>query len=163
MIKDWFFGLEPRERLLVASGAVLLTLLLLYLLIWEPVAGRYAALQESVATQQQNLAWMQQAAVQINALKGSNTSTARGLGGRSLLAVVDQSVRAGGLGGAIKRIEPDGTKGVKVWLEGAAFDPMILWLGKLSKSYAIEPSLITLEPIGAGRVNARLTLLEPAV
>ena len=34
-----------------------------------------------------------------------------GLGGRSLLAVVDQSARAGGLGNAIKRIEPDGTVG----------------------------------------------------
>jgi hypothetical protein len=48
-------------------------------------------------------------------------------------------------------------------LEEAAFDPMIIWLGKLSKAYRIEPSLITLEPVGGGRVNARLTLLEPAV
>jgi hypothetical protein len=40
---------------------------------------------------------------------------------------------------------------------------MILWLGKLAKSFRIEPSMITLEPIGDGRVNARLTLLEPAV
>lgn len=163
MIKDWFFGLEPRERLLVGGGAVLLVLLLLYLLIWEPIAGKYTALQESVDSRKQDLAWMQQAAAQINALKRSDSRAATGLGGRSLLAVVDQSVRVGGLGGAIKRIEPDGSKGVKVWLEGAAFDPMILWLGKLSKSYAIEPSIITLEPIGAGRVNARLTLLEPAV
>ncbi|MGW8310064.1 MAG: type II secretion system protein GspM [Thiogranum sp.] len=163
MIKDWFFGLEPRERLLVGGGAVLLVLLLLYLLIWEPIAGKYTALQESVGSRKQDLAWMQQAAAQINALKRSDSRAGTGLGGRSLLAVVDQSVRVGGLGGAIKRIEPDGSKGVKVWLEGAAFDPMILWLGKLSKSYAIEPSIITLEPIGAGRVNARLTLLEPAV
>jgi general secretion pathway protein M len=162
MIKDWFFGLEPRERLLVGGGGVLLALLLLYLLIWEPIAGKYTALQESVEAQQQSLSWMQQAAAQINVLKRSNTRSASGLGGRSLLAVVDQSVRAGGLGGAIKRIEPDGSKGVKVWLEGAAFDPMILWLGKLSKSYAIEPSIVTVEPIGGGRVNARLTLLEPA-
>ena len=88
---------------------------------------------------------------------------ASGLAGRSLLAVVDQSARSGGLGNAIKRIEPDGSKGVKVWLEGAPFDPMILWLGKLAKSFRIEPSMITLEPIGDGRVNARLTLLEPAV
>ena len=107
--------------------------------------------------------WMQQAAVQIKALQRSSGGSASGLGGRSLLAVVDQSARSGGLENAIKRIEPDGSKGVKVWLEGAAFDPMILWLGKLVKSFRIEPSMITLEPIGDGRVNARLTLLEPAV
>ena len=79
------------------------------------------------------------------------------------MAVVDQSARSGGLGNAIKRIEPDGSRGVKVWLEGVAFDPMILWLGKLTKSFRIEPTMITLEPIGSGRVNARLTLQEPSV
>ena len=162
-MKDWFFGLEARERLLVGAGGVLLLWLLLYLMIWEPIADEYTGLQESVEAQQQTLVWMQQAAGEIRALQRSAAGSAKGLGGRSLLAVVDQSARAGGLADAIKRIEPDGSKGVKVWLEGAAFDPMILWLGQLSKSYRIEPSIITLEPIGNGRVNARLTLLEPAV
>ena len=75
--------------------------------------------------------------------------------------MVDQSARSGGLGDAIKRIEPDGTKGVKVWLEGVAFDPMVLWLGNLTRRYQIETSIVTIEPQGNGRVNARLTLLEP--
>lgn len=161
-MKDWFLGLEPRERNLVGGGAAILVLLLLYSIIWEPIASSYTELDDSVQQQQETLAWMQQAAAQIKALQRSGDS-AGGLGGRSLLAVVDQSARSGGLGNAIKRIEPDGSKGVKVWLEGAAFDPMILWLGKLAKSFRIEPSMITLEPIGGGRVNARLTLLEPAV
>jgi general secretion pathway protein M len=162
-MKDWFFGLEPRERMLFSAGGVLLLLLLLYVMIWEPIAGGYSSLKENVDTKQQTLAWMQQAAAQINALKRSAAGGAQGLGGRSLLAVVDQSARTGGLGDAIKRIEPEGSKGVKVWLEGAAFDPMIIWLGKLSKSYQIQPSIITLEPVGNGRVNARLTLMEPVI
>lgn len=162
-MKDWFYGLDQRERMLVSVGGTLLILLFLYTIIWEPIAGKYSGLKESVEAQKQNLAWMQKAAAQINALQGNAAGAARGLGGRSLLAVVDQSVRSGGLGGTIKRIEPDGSKGVKVWLEGVAFDPMILWLGGLSKTYRIEPSLVTLEPVGGGRVNARLTLLAPAV
>lgn len=162
-MKDWFMGLEVRERQLVGGGAAVLLLLLLYVMIWEPLASGYHSLRDSVAQQKQNLVWMQQAAVQIKALQRSGGSAARGLGGRSLLAVVDQSARSGGLGPAIKRIEPDGSKGVKIWLEGVAFDPMILWLGKLTKSYQIETSIITIEPQGEGRVNARLTLLEPSV
>ncbi len=35
-MKEWFLRLEPRERLLVAGGALVLVLLLLYLLIVEP-------------------------------------------------------------------------------------------------------------------------------
>ena len=160
-MKEWYLGLELRERQLVNGGGAVLLLLTLYLMIWEPIVSGHADLRDDVQRQQETLAWMQQAAVQINALKGSSGGSPRGLGGRSLLAVVDQAARSGGLGDAIKRIEPDGSKGVKVWFEGAAFDPMILWLGKMVKSFQIEPSIITLEPIGGGRVNARLTLLEP--
>ena len=115
------------------------------------------------AASPKTLAWMQQAAAQIKGLQRNSAGGARGLGGRSLLSVVDQSARNGGLGDSIKRIEPDGSKGVKMWLEGVAFDPMILWLGELTRTYQIETSLITIEPRGGGRVNARLTLMEPAV
>lgn len=161
-MKDWFFSLQERERLLVGGGAVVLLLLVVYLLVWEPIASGYNDLKTTVAEQKETLAWMRQAAGQIKALQRSGAGGAQGLGGRSLLAVVDQSARSGGLGSAIKRIEPDGSKGVKVWFEGAAFDPMIIWLGDLTKSYSIQPSVITLEPVGSGRVNARLTLLEPS-
>ena len=161
-MKDWFMGLELRERRLVAGGAIVLGLLMLYLMIWEPAAVAYTDLKENVAAQQETLDWMKQASRKVKVLSASARGGAQGLGGRSLLAVVDQSARADGLGPAIKRVEPDGSKGVKIWLEGAAFDPMVLWLGKLSSTYLIEPSVITIEPQGAGRVNARLTLTGPA-
>jgi general secretion pathway protein M len=161
-MKDWFLGLEQRERLMVAGGAAILLLLLLYSLIWEPLAGGYANLKHSVEEQEETLVWMRQAAQQVQSLKRSSPA-AQGLGGRSLLAVVDQSARSGGLGSSIKRIEPDGSKGVKVWLEGVAFDDMIVWLGQLTRTYRVETSSITIEPQGGGRVNVRISLLEPAL
>jgi len=162
-MKDWYFGLEARERLMVNIGAGVLVLLMLYLLIWEPLAGRYHKLQASVAQQQKTLAWMQQAAAQVKALQRALPGGGRGLGGRSLLSVVDQSARNGGLGASIKRIEPDGGKGVKVWLEGASFDQMVVWLGKLSRNFQVEVGSISIEPQGNGRVDARITLLEPGL
>jgi len=161
-VKDWFMGLEARERKLVIGGAAVLLLLLFYVAIWEPLAGGYAALKNNVAEQKQTLVWMQQAAQQLQLLRRSAPAAAQGLAGRSLLAVVDQSARADGLGSSLKRIEPDGSKGVKVWLEGVVFDSMVIWLGKLTRTYHIETSIITIEPLGNGRVNARLTLLEPS-
>ncbi len=162
-MKEWFAGLDPRERQLVSGGAVVVLLLLLYMMVWDPIVSSYRDLKDDVSEQAQTLAWMQQTAAQIKALQRSGGGGGtQGLGGRSLLSVVDQSARNGGLGDSIKRIEPDGSKGVKVWLEGVAFDPMILWLGKLTRTYQVETSLITIEPQGGGRVNARLTLLEPA-
>lgn len=160
-MKEWFLGLEARERMLVAGGAVVLGLLLLYMLIVDPLVSGYSQLKNNVAAQQQTLVWMQQASQQVQSLRRSTGGSAAGLGGRSLLAVVDQSARSDGLGDAIKRIEPDGSKSVKVWLEAVSFDQMFVWLGKLAKTHQVETSIISIEPQGAGRVNARLTLLEP--
>jgi general secretion pathway protein M len=160
-MKEWFLALEARERKLVAGGAAVLVLLFLYALIVDPLISGYSTLKDNVAAQKQTLAWMQQASQQIQSLRRSAGVGTVGLGGRSLLAVVDQSARSDGLDEAIKRIEPEGSKSVKVWLEGVSFDRMIVWLAKLTKTYQIETSVITLEPQGAGRVNARLTFLEP--
>ena len=163
-MKQWFEKLAPRERLLLMLGAGVLLLLLLYALIWAPAFERHAKLRASVAEQEKNLAWMQQAAGQVKALQRRMPGgTAQGLGGRSLLAVVDQSARSGGLGNSIKRIEPDANKGVKIWFEGASSDQIIIWLGHLTRRYQVETSAVTIEPQGAGRVNARITLLDPGL
>jgi len=161
-MKDWFMGLELRERKLVAGGAVVLVLLMFYLLILEPVAIAYDDLKSNVAAQQETLGWMKQSSRKVKALQGSTQGGAQSLGGRSMLAVVDKSARSAGLGPAIKRVEPDGSKGVKIWLEGVVFDSMVLWLGKLSRSYRIDATVVTIEPQEAGRVNVRLTLAGPA-
>ena len=160
-MKDWFLGLEPRERRLVAAGAFVLAWLMFWLLVWEPAATAYDDLKKNVAAQRETLAWMKQAGRQVKALRGKSGGGAS-LGGRSLLAVVDQSARAAGLGPAIKRIEPEGRKGVKLWLEGVAFDEMVLWLGRMRRQYGASVTVASIEPQGEGRVNARLTLLGPA-
>ncbi len=161
-MKEWYNGLESRERLLVVGGAVILLLLILYTSLWEPFFSNYRALKTGVEEQQKTLVWMQEAAARVQVMKGSSPGAGRGLGGRSLLAVVDQSARSSGLGESIKRLEPDGRNGAKLWLEGVSFDDMILWLGKLTRTWQVQTSVITIDPKGDGRVDARLTLLEPA-
>ena len=157
-MKQWLEGLETRERLLYAAGAIVAGLLLMFVLIWKPIHSGYQTLSSNVTEQRGTLLWMQQSAQKISQLKGSGGS-AKGLGGRSLLAVTDSTARAGGLGPALKRVEPEGSNGVRVWLDGASFDELIKWLGTLSTSHGIDADSVTMERNdAAGRVNARLTL-----
>jgi general secretion pathway protein M len=158
-MREWLEGLEPRERLLVMGGAGLLIAFLLFVLIWLPVRAGYNNLKAGVAEQRDTAAWMQRSAQQLAALKRSGGSAPAGLGGRSLLAVTDSTARAGGLGAELKRVEPEGSDSVRVWLDGAAFDVLVKWLGTLSSSHGIHVDSATLERTEtAGRVNARLTL-----
>jgi general secretion pathway protein M len=158
-MRAWLEGLEPRERLLLAIGTAALVLFLLFVLVLLPLRVGYNKLQTSVVEQRDTMQWMQQSARQVKQLQAGRGTATRNLGGRSLLAVTDSTARAGGLGTALKRIEPEGGSGVRVWLDGASFDDLVKWLGTLSNSHGVDVSTATMERSeAAGRVNARLTL-----
>jgi general secretion pathway protein M len=158
-MKGWLDNLESRERMMLAAGGVLLVLLLLYVLVLAPFRSGYHALQESVTEQRATVVWMQENAQTIQRLGSSGGVATEGLGGRSLLAVTDSTARAGGLGPALKRVEPEGANSVRVWLDGAPFDVLIKWLGTLGTQHGVDAVSATLERSeAAGLVNARLTL-----
>ena len=71
------------------------------------------------------------------------------------------SAKRSQLGTALKRVEPDGAHGVRVWLEQAPFDDMIRWLGELKNNSGVRITSVTVDQQGAaGLVNARLMLEE---
>lgn len=159
MIKDWLAGLEPRERQLVLAGALVLGLLLVYGLLVAPLLSAYQARAARVEQQRAELVWMQQTAARIQQLQAGGGARAGGLGDRSLLAVVDGSAREAGLGGALRRVRPEGSDAVRVWFEGVPFDGLVEWLGRLEQEFRVQVKLITLErQPEAGRVHAQLTL-----
>lgn len=158
-MKEWWDGLGTRERLILAAGALVVVPLLLWALLWRPLVGGVARLEQDVSVQREQLRWMQNAAAEIGQLRGSGAQAAGGLGGRSLLAVVDQSARGAGLGNGLKRIEPESTDAVRVRLEGVPFDAVVQWLDELSRQFGVLASLVSIEREAApGQVNVRLTL-----
>jgi general secretion pathway protein M len=158
-IKVWFAGLEQRERRLVIAAASLGVILLLYVAIWEPLSYSVTGLRASTADQRSTLVWMRQAAQEIRQLRGNSGAHTASTGGQSLLTLVDRTVKISQLGGALKRIQPDGDQRVQVWMEGASFDDVIRWLVKLKDQYGIQVESSTVEvKEQAGRVDARLVL-----
>ena len=76
------------------------------------------------------------------------------------VVVVDQTLRARGLNGALKRRQPT-PNGIRVEFENIAFDDLVLWLGDLSTGYSMEVqagSMSVANRAGPGRINASLTL-----
>ena len=158
-MKQWFEGLEFRERIMLLSGAAALAVFLFYVLVWQPVHSGYDRLKSNISEQRTTAIWMQESAVRVNQLKSASRTSGQGLGKRSLLAVTDSTARAGGLAASLKRIEPEGSSGVRVWLEGASFDHFVTWLDLLSNSHGINPDSVSMERNEtAGQVNVRLTL-----
>jgi general secretion pathway protein M len=102
---------------------------------------------------------MQESALKVKQLNGANPAAGKGMEGRSLLSVTDDSARSAGLGAALKRVEPDGSTGVRVWLEDASFDSVAGWLSVMDTHYGVDVDSATLERAATtGRINARLSL-----
>lgn len=161
-MKEWWSNLGTRERLIVGGAAVLLVPLLLWALVWQPLASSVRRLETEVVAQREGLQWMRNAAAELKQLHGSGAQASAGLGGRSLLAVVDQSARAAGLGNGLKRIEPDSATAVRARLEGVSFDAVVKWLDELSRQFGVLATLVSIERAqGIGQVNVRLTLQAP--
>lgn len=158
-MKEWLAGLEPRERMLVYAAAAVVGVILVYAIFIQPLYSKYDQLVDSVDQQRETVQWMQQNAVTIRQLKGAGPAAGQGLAGRSLLSVADSEARSARLGPALKRVEPEGSDAVRVWLDGASFDELVGWLDVMSSRYGADVDTITLERAeAAGLVNARLTL-----
>lgn len=150
-------GLQPRERRVLAVGAALLVVLLGYALVWSPYREAVARLRADVTEGRELLAWMEGAAVEVARLRGREESGRSPRG--SLLARVDGAARRHGLGDAVRRVRPDGDGRVRVWLEGAAFDPLMGWLGDLVAGGGLQvQELVVDRSDGPGRVDARVVL-----
>lgn len=157
-MKEWWFGLQPGERRTLTIGGVALTLILIYFAGWVPLQEGVASLEGQVHEQQLLKRWMEQSAAEVRQLRRGDT-TKKLEPGRSLLALVDQSLRSGQLASSLKRIEPEGESGVKVWLEQASFDEMMSWLLGLERQYGVMVSSLTVDrQSSAGRVDANLSL-----
>jgi general secretion pathway protein M len=156
---DWFNNLEPRERRTLVIGAGALIVLLIYFLAWEPYRESMGLLENQVQAQRATAQWMEQAAQEARRLRAGAAPTGAAPAGQSLLALVDTSSKRAGLAGAVKRLQPEGDQGVRMWLERASFDALIQWLATMDTRYGITVSSLAIErEDAAGLVNARLTL-----
>jgi general secretion pathway protein M len=155
-MKEWFNGLEARERWLVMAATALLAVLLVYVALWEPLRQKVEELRSGTGELQLTLYWMQQASQEVKQLRGTGGVRARA-DGQSLLGLIDRSAKSGGLGTALKRVQPDGDQRVRVWLEGAGFDELVRWLAGLEDRQGVGVVNSVFEAKDeSGRVDARL-------
>jgi general secretion pathway protein M len=148
--------LAARERRLVALGAVLLSLIVLYLLLWLPLQQELYRLRAGVPEGQAQLARMRQQAAAIQPFRGRAASVpAPG----TLVSVVDQSATGRGLRKQITKLEADGSNGVQLTAEAISFNSLIAWLADLRETYSLITDNLSVDAhTTPGTVNARLRM-----
>jgi general secretion pathway protein M len=158
VIRAYWNELSPRDRRVLAIGAVVVAALLGWAFVWHPLDRKRSELEQRVALERQSLAFVRGAAATLAGERpGAGAGAARA--GRSLLALADASARDAGLEAALRRVEPVNARSVRVTLELASFDAMVLWIENLARDYAVRVSDLSADRADAvGLVNARVTL-----
>ena len=155
-MKVWWDSLEHRERALIGGGMVMALIVLGYVLVWEPFQIGYRRLQQSVAEQRADLAWMRQAAQEIQRLGSAARPRSDG---RSLLTLIDQTARTAGMGTALKQITPQSDDRLSARLDAVEFDKLLPWLSVLERDHPITLINLSVDRTEtAGLVNARVIL-----
>ncbi|HFE39425.1 MAG TPA: type II secretion system protein M [Gammaproteobacteria bacterium] len=162
MMLNYWNQLRPSERRTLSIGAVIAAILMLYLLLLEPAWQEADTLALKVEKQKSENASLKKMAAKIKQLQSASHKRAiRKNPGQSLLVVVDRTAKKNKLGDSLKRVEPDGSARVRVWLDNAAFDAVAKWLTLLRSKYQLEIESAVFDKVdAAGRVNVRLIFAE---
>lgn len=161
-MKVWWLALSERDRRLGLLALLGMVGLLVWLGMWRPIDSSRSQWVDRTQRATGELVWMQQASVQAAQLRGPDGqgSVARSRGNLSLLALVEQTARTGGLGQAFRRGEASGNDQLRVWFENAPFESLLGWLTILENDYAVSVDDAALDRTGTGTVDARLLLVE---
>lgn len=155
-----FEARPPREQLILAVGAGFVLLALIYLLLWQPFAVARDRAVARLEAARGLAARIEQIGAQGQVLRSGAGQPVVGPE-VSLLSAVDQASKDGVLGKAPSRMQPDGDKQVRVWIEDVPFDAVLRWLDDLQNRYAVRVDAVTLERRpAAGTINVRLSLVR---
>jgi general secretion pathway protein M len=153
----WLRALAPRERVMVLSCAVVVILTLAYAGAWKPVVDAHHRREAALERARGIAARIEQAAAEIKASGPTRAVDSN----TSLLAAVDQTSRSPILGKTPSRVQPEGEKEVKVWIDDVPFDNLLRWLQELEQKFGIVSSSAEIERSSApGVVNVRVTLVR---
>jgi general secretion pathway protein M len=154
-IKAWYGALAERDRRTVLIGSVVLALLLLVGGVLMPLEAAVSNAVQRADTRRKDLAWMRLNAPEIQSagmglMRQANSN-------EPPMITVDRVGHEQGLGSAFKGTSPS-ANGVRVQLEGAAFDAVVLWITTLDQRYGLAIDSITIDRAARpGVVNANVT------
>lgn len=157
-LKDKFNTLKPRERIVVIGGAILVLVAAIYVLALAPLYSAVDSQAKRVAQKEGDLAWMRSVAGEVSVLSAAAPSRP-GPSNESLVVLIDRAARECGLSNSLTGQTPNGERGIRVRLEAAEFDKLMVCLGTLQQVHSIDVESATIDRTAKpGLVNANLVL-----
>jgi len=137
-IKTWWQGLNVREQRLVWAMGSVISVFLLYGLLWQPLNDNVTQTQKRLASRQALLTWVTDNTARYQHVK-SSTGVKKSSG--SLSSIVNRTANQQQL--TITRMQPQGET-LQVWLDSAPFTQLLFWLEHLANNEGLQVQAIDL-------------------
>ena len=136
-MKAWWQQLNIREQRLVSVMSVLMSIFILYGLIWQPLTENIEKTTLKLERQQALLTWVTENTQRYQKAKrnaGANS-------GASLSSIVNRTSSANNI--TITRMQPQGDD-LQVWIDEISFNQLLTWLEQLAISDGLQVKNIDL-------------------
>ncbi|MFT5635979.1 MAG: general secretion pathway protein M [Cognaticolwellia sp.] len=136
-MKVWWQQLNIREQRLVMVMSGVISIFILYSLIWQPLNENIAKQKLKIEHQQALLTWVEENTKRYQEAKRNGRASS----GASLSSIVNRTSRANNI--TITRMQPQGDD-LQVWIDEISFNQLLTWLEKLASRDGLQVKNIDL-------------------
>lgn len=148
---NWYSQLASKDQLIVKVLLILVLIALVFAWVWQPVIAGKEKAERKFNTEMSFHKKMKE-----NAYLFASGSESVGSNGASILTTVNSTAKVKNI--QLKRFEPDGKTGIRIWLDQVNFNSLIDWLELLETTRGIKVEQISIDKVNSGIVNARAVL-----
>jgi general secretion pathway protein M len=157
-MKNWWLGLNLREKQTFSIGILLVLMFLIYEIVFAPLDNSVEELRHKIHNNQSLLKWMQGTDDRIKTLE-KNHQPVDNNENMSLLSVVQNGINDSSFAQNVLQLQQSENDSVQLQLKKVSFDSFIQWLTDLCQQHQLLITQMSITPLdGAGSVNTELKL-----
>ena len=155
MLKSYWFKLNERDQMALVIGGLILTVLLFYTLIYNPLVTAVSEERTRFIEQNETLKWMK--SVEKYSLQGS--AKKKNVSGSKLLGIINQQLSQAEFQPFPFQLQQTSNMDIQLSFNKVSFKIFIVWLWSFSEHYQIQIHQLSLEKLDTpGLTKATLIL-----
>lgn len=157
-MKNWWLNLSLREKQTLSVGMALVSIFLIYEIIFSPLLNAVTSLRQKIHTDQTLLAFMQASDDRIRTLQKNPLSPAHKNAG-SLFSIVQDDISTNAIAKNISQLQQAENDSVQLRLQKVNFDEFIKWVTRACQEHQLIISQLSIIPgSDTGEVDVDLKL-----
>lgn len=162
-VKNWWENLLDRERRMLTIGIIVLSILIIYALIWSPLSGAVTDYKTQIESQRTLLIYLKKAQAKITEMKAQGIQPAAT--SDNVLSLVEQTLSQQALSVYLKQVQQPKPNQVALSFEKVPFDKLMSWLQMMIMQHGaavLKMQAMRLPVIGSATVTITLELSPSA-